>query len=310
MRPDSPTSVSAVIPAFNAGRWIGGAIESVLRQTRPPEEVVVVDDGSTDDTHAVVASFGSAVRYVRQSNAGVSAARNLGVAKSSGDMIAFLDADDEWLPRKLEVQVARLGSEPDALAAFMSMVRVDVASGRKTTLSYVLPNDLVAQLVLHSCVVGAPSSVLIRRTALDAVGGFDPDLSQCADLDMWIRLAAAGPVIVVEEPHVLYRWHEGNMSRSASLLEADTLRVLGKFFGNPKNDLRFGAIKRRAYANHYLTFSGSYLHAREWRECLRCLARAISLHPPHLLRALGTPLRAGRRLVGRLGSYPEGSLHV
>jgi glycosyltransferase involved in cell wall biosynthesis len=106
-------TVSALIPTYNAGHLVVRAIESVLAQSSPASEIVVVDDGSTDDTAERVAAFGESVRYVAQPNAGASAARNLGIASSRGEFVAFLDADDVWHPRKLEAQLEALARHPD-----------------------------------------------------------------------------------------------------------------------------------------------------------------------------------------------------
>src|SRR5947209_13220762 len=104
-------SVSVIIPTYNHGRFIADAIESVLAQTYPVSEIIVVDDGSTDETQEVVEKFGEKVRYIEQANAGVSAARNTGIENSDGDLVAFLDADDTWLPEKIEKQVAKFGAD-------------------------------------------------------------------------------------------------------------------------------------------------------------------------------------------------------
>lgn len=290
-------SVSVVIPAYNCARWLGSAVRSVLSQTVAPQEIIVVDDGSTDDTPSIVRALGPRVRYYPQRNSGVSVARNEGARVARGEFIAYLDADDEWFPSKLEVQLERLASKPEAIASFMSVIRVDETSGQEVTLKYRFSDDLVERLLLESCIVGHSSSVLIRRTALQDLGGFSKEFSQCADWDMWLRLADSGPVDVVEEALVLYRWHESNMSRNAGLLERDTLRVLDRFYGAAENAARFGALKERAYANHYLIFSGAYLHAGRLQDSVRCLTRALWLHPAHISRALGTPLRAVQRAL-------------
>lgn len=290
--------VSAVIPAFNAELWVSEAVRSVLDQTYRPLEVIVVDDGSADGTGDVVRAFGGAVRYIRQANGGVSRARNHGAAEARGEFIAFLDADDSWLPRKLEVQVGRIVDLPRAVASFMSSV--SVKAGTKIE----VPNlcrpeaDLVAGLLLHSCVVGNASSVMIRREVFTRTGGFDPALSQCADWDMWIRLAELGPVDVVSEPLVRVRSHERNMSSNVALLEADTLRLLEKFFAASEHLPRYGPLRRSVYCNQYLTLSGSYLHTGRLGASLRCLADAAAHDPVSAFRrALAVPFRALRRAV-------------
>ena len=131
-----PKSVSVVIPTYNYGRFIKTAIGSVLDQTRSPAEIVVVDDGSTDETAAVVAAFGKAVRYIRQDNAGVCAARNRGVSESTGELIAFLDADDTMEPSNLEKQVARFESDDEIGLVHCAMREFDRRDWRNDSSAY------------------------------------------------------------------------------------------------------------------------------------------------------------------------------
>ncbi len=290
--------VTAVIPAYNAKRWVGEAVRSVLAQTYRPVELIVVDDGSTDQTGDAVRAFGAAARYVRQENSGVSLARNLGASEGHGEFIAFLDADDAWAPHKVETQVRRLLERPTAVVSFMSSVFVNEGTGVETVNHCRPQPDLVAGLLLYSCIVGNASSVMVRRDAFSRIGGFDPAFSQCADWDMWIRLAELGPVDIVDEPLVRIRTHRRNMSRNVSLLEADTLRLLAKFFAAPQHFLQYGPIRPQVYCNQYLTLSGSYLHAGRLGASLRCLASAISHDAlSALLRALGTPTRVLGRAI-------------
>ncbi len=287
--------VSAVIPAYNAAGHLPAAIESVLTQTYAPVEVLVVDDGSSDDTPTVVSSFGERVRYVRQANQGVSVARNRGIAEAHGEFVALLDADDEWLPRKLESQIRRM-IETSATACFTDVLLVDERSSRDRISRCRLESDLVLGLLLYSCIVGPPSGLVARRGVFLEVGGFDPRFSQCADWDMWIRLAEKGRIEVVPEPLVRYRMHSTNMSRNVRLLELDTFRVLDEFFSSPDRVSRYGRYRSHIYSNHYVILSGSYLHYGDVASSVRCLAEAVVRYPPNLRRAFGLPFR----FVGRL----------
>ena len=124
-------TVSAVIPAYNAGKYVGRAIESVLAQTRKADEIIVVDDGSTDDTAEVVERFGDAVRFIRQENAGASFARNTGIEAATSDWIAFLDADDEWLPNKLKLQTEHLERNPNLVWTTGNYIRCYCSRDRR-----------------------------------------------------------------------------------------------------------------------------------------------------------------------------------
>lgn len=322
-------TVSVVIPAYNAARFLRETLQSVLAQTSAPLEVLVVDDGSTDDTARIAQSFGPPVRCLNQENQGLSRARNAGIRAARGDWIALLDADDLWLPRKLERQIERLrqhGIEQHDAArndeTRRDETRRDETAGQAvacfTLTEYVdrtghvlrrsaLPRfpDLVEALLLYSCIVGPPSAALLHRRTLEQIGLFDPRFSQCADWDMWLRLAEAGPVAYVAEPLVRYRVHETNMSHNIPLLEKDTFAVLDKFFAahvQPRHTqprhARYGRLKNHCYSNHWLIVAGSYLHAGRRRDSVRCLLRGLLCYPLNLTRPLGLPARwLQRRLL-------------
>lgn len=293
--------VSAVIPAYNAEPWIGETLRSVLAQSYPRIEVIAVDDGSRDRTEHVIRSFGERVRYVRQENGGVSRARNQGAAHARGEFLAFLDADDLWAPTKIARQVSRLQARPEAVASFTDCVYLDARTRRETpaTPSRLEP-DLVAGLLLHSCIVGNASTVMVRRTIFERLAGFDPAFSNNADWDLWIRLAELGPVDVLNEPLARYRVHSVSMSTDPAVLERDTLGVLAKFFSAPERANRYAPLRDRIYANQYLKLSGAHLHAGNLRASLTLLARATSHQPAALLRALGMPARAMARVARRV----------
>lgn len=287
-------TISVIIPAYNAAKFLRAAIESVLAQTLLPQEILVIDDGSKDETAAIAASFGGIVRCISQENRGLSGARNRGVEESGGELIALLDADDIWLPRKLELQVKQLRRHPKALACFTRTKSVD-GQGRVLKESTV-PRypDLVKALLLYSCVVGPPSSALMRRSTFDKVGLFDINFSQCHDWEMWLRITEAGSITYVDEALLLYLVHDSNMSRNIPLLERDTFAVLRKFFRlHPKG--KYARLKQKTYSNHWMIVSGSYLAAGNKRDSLRCLLRGILAYPPNLMRAAGLPLRRLQR---------------
>jgi glycosyltransferase involved in cell wall biosynthesis len=172
---------SVIIPAYNSAATLDLAIESAAAQTIPPAEIIVVDDGSTDDTAAVASRHSPLVRLIRQANAGAGAARNTGVRASSGEWIAFLDADDTWLPEKLERQLT-MTVDP----------AVGVIHARGPLARYPAPPYVTFEnLWEHNLIMC--SSVVVRRTAFEGVGGFDESLKTgCEDHNLWLRLAAAG----------------------------------------------------------------------------------------------------------------------
>ena len=224
----SRLSVSVVIPTYNYGRFLATAIDSALAQTYTPMEVIVVDDGSTDDTAAVVARYGDRIRVLRKPNGGLSSARNAGIALARGDLVALLDADDRWLPEKLERQVPYFVSDGRVGMVHTGSRIFDHGTGM--TLCEVFPQaSLDFHELMNCCAVSAPSTV-IRRKVFPHVGGFDQTLAEAEDWDMWIRIAAAGwKVTGCPEVLVEYRTHTSNMSRSNPLRHfRNCMKVLSK----------------------------------------------------------------------------------
>ena len=291
---DSAPLVSVVVPAFNAQPYVAAAVDSVLAQTLRDFELIVVDDGSSDGTPGALEAYGGALRCLRQENGGVSRARNHGIAESRGRFVAFLDADDAWGPSKLEKQVATLADRPGCRACYSA---VYLADQRLSVLSEQRSGDGVVEydslLVNGNIVTGSASSVICERALLDEVGGFDEDLSLCADWDLWVRLSARTTFAYVDEPLAMYRQSIGSMSRNPRLLEQDTLALLHKAFSGPSPP---GARTRaRAYGRQYRVLAGSHLQAGTYRDALRCFILSVRYDPRQALYGLALPSRALRR---------------
>ena len=290
--------VSVVIPAYNAERTLGAAVESVLAQTYRDFEVVVVDDGSRDGTYATAAGYGSPVRCIRTPNGGVSAARNRGLEEAGSELVAFLDADDLWRPMKLERQVELFDREPSVGIVTSSSLRLDEGGVEIRELHPARPYpDACAALLLRSQVLGNLSSPLLSRDLAISAGGFDTRFSQCADWDFFLRLSRRTEFGVLEDPLVLYRASAGNMSSDIGLLERDTFGVLDKFFAGDV-PARYARLKRRAYSNHWMILSGSYLHAGQHRAAVRCVVNGLRADPTNARAPLGLPVRWLRRWRG------------
>jgi glycosyltransferase involved in cell wall biosynthesis len=212
------TRASAIIPAFNAARFLGEAIDSVLGQSRPPFELIVVDDGSTDATAAVARRF-PAVRYVAQPHGGIAAARNRGVSAATGDCLAFLDADDRWTARKLEVQLAALAADPglDMLLGHCMEVRQGEWAARLDPA--VPPEDGVPGYLAGTC--------LVRRAAFERVGRFETALRAGEFIDWLLRARGRGLRIRMLPGVVLWRrLHDGNHGVTDRGSYSDYARVL------------------------------------------------------------------------------------
>jgi glycosyltransferase involved in cell wall biosynthesis len=293
--------VSVVIPAFNAARHLAAALQSALAQTTGEPELIVVDDGSSDGTAQVAAAFGPKVRLLRQENRGVAAARNRGLEAASGRWVALLDADDLWLPAKLERQLAALHGRSGSVC-YTAIAMVDEAGRALEDLDWrAEPAVSLETLLLRNGIAGGASSLLAERDALRAAGGFDPALSLCADWDLWIRLALRHSFVHVPEALTVYRRHGGNMSRSAALLERDTLQLLRKAFASQELPAAARRLEARAYGHNYAVLAGSYLHAGRRREAVRCARAAVARDWRQVPRIAGFPLRALRRRLRRPG---------
>lgn len=291
--------VSVIIPTYNAAHFLPQAVDSVRAQTFRDVEILVVDDGSTDNTETAILGLGSSVRYFRQPNAGVAVARNRGIAEARGRFVAFLDADDTWYPHKLERQLAALASRQGVYRACYTahtMVSSDLTSLGVHRSGNAAPG--LEGLLTRGNLVGTPSTVLAER-ALFQSGGFDPKLSQCADWDMWIRLAHLTEFLYIDEPLVYYRLHGDNMSRNIDVLEKDSLRVLEKGFAFPDLPPGLRATRRTALARNYTVLAGSYFHAHSYRNWFRCTLRALALDPRQVSYMLAFPARALRRTAGK-----------
>jgi glycosyltransferase involved in cell wall biosynthesis len=206
--------VSAVITAYNSEAYIAEAIQSILKQTRPVDEILVVDDGSSDNTGKIAAQYeSSGVRYLYQNNSGVSVARNLGIQTATGDFIAFLDADDIWLAEKNRLQTDYLASHPQVALVSGFAWWSDAKNGDRWLSGQIQKNmNILRREILVHNVIGNPSMAMARRSALIDVGMFDGNIRLCAEFDLWNRLAACFEVSVLPEPVIIYRWHSENLS--------------------------------------------------------------------------------------------------
>lgn len=220
--------ISVVIPCYNAAAYIVAALESVTAQGWPNLEVVVVNDGSTDGSSDRVTAFSGNVRLVQQPNRGIAAARNTGIVNASHEWLAFLDADDLWLPGKLAAQWHALQADPDAR---MSYTAWDVWTSSETYPSA----EYLASLSERATSPGAwagpsgwiypellldsevwTSTVLLHRSLVDEIGAFDPELDIGEDYDLWIRASQATRIVRVNRPFALYRMHPNSITKAAT----------------------------------------------------------------------------------------------
>lgn len=242
--------VTTIIPAYNAAAYVRETIESALAQTHRDQEVIVVDDGSTDGTWEILQSYGDAIQAVRQPNGGVGLARNQAARIARGEWLAFLDADDLWLPNKLERQLEEAGRTGAALIYtnrenFGSCETVSTVQSDAVTLH---AGDIFEPLLLGNFIT--LSSVMLSRQAFQAAGGFEEarHLAAVADWDLWCRVAATQTAAVCREPLTRYRRHPEGMSRSVDRMRQGLFATLERAFGLERAGRLPAAARRRAQA--------------------------------------------------------------
>ncbi len=221
------TLVSVIIPTYNRAALIGEAIESALRQTYSAREVIVVDDGSTDETLGVLARYGNAIHTVRTPNRGCAAARNAGVRLARGAHLAFVDSDDVAPPEKLAIQVPVLDADPDVGFVYGPSVAFGPELPAEVALQPVRPGSdgCVAEGIFLTTLIGF-DSVLLRREAVERAGGFDETLRHNEDTDLLLRVALDWKAVYVEVPTGRHRWHPGRKSRDEVALLRAVLRSM------------------------------------------------------------------------------------
>jgi glycosyltransferase involved in cell wall biosynthesis len=232
--------VSVIIPAFNAEKYISETIDSVLNQSFRSFEIIVVDDGSTDRTADIVRQFGNHVKYIRQENSGPSKARNTGIRHASGEYIAFLDADDLWTERKLELQVGFLESHSDVGMVFADMMVFNEERLLKESSLRTKGNHFYETLVAERDGFHDPflrliktnfiptGSVVLRKSCLEKVGLFDETLSSAEDRDMWMRISILCKIGFVPQVLMRRRVHNQNISKDLFKDVRSTIFVMKK----------------------------------------------------------------------------------
>jgi glycosyltransferase involved in cell wall biosynthesis len=281
LAPTDTPLVSVIIPVYNSAKYIQKAIDSVLDQTYSNYEIIVVDDGSTDETRQKLQSYRDKIRYVFQENQGSATARNTGIKLAKGDLVAFLDSDDFWsMPEKLDKQVACFQGNPDLGGINTGWKIVDGAGKHIKT---VQPWDKAPKLDLETwlkkkCVL--TSAMMFRRSWLEKIGGFDPELRQSHDVDLILRLSLAGcKTEWLKEETVCYRQHDSNTTKD-SLKQAKYLQaVLDKFFA--RNDLPESINQQeRQIRYHTLVWIAWYQYnAGNWDDMAKFLLKSLDFSP-------------------------------
>ncbi|MBV8055731.1 MAG: glycosyltransferase family 2 protein [Deltaproteobacteria bacterium] len=303
--------VSAIIPVFNGSATIRQAIDSVLEQSSCGLELIVVDDGSTDSTPAIVESYGARVQQIRQANAGPAAARNAGVRSASGEYLAFLDADDRWLPGMLDRAIMMLDSDPDCVMAYSNLSMVD-SEGRGLA-AYLISGEYAHAPSMEEILARMwpimPSAALIRRLAFDACRGFVEDFRGAGfeDAFLWLRLREQGHFRYIPEALAVWRfsWFPKPLKARPCRRDPETFaRLVRQRYGVDPSPLV--AARLRA-PRSILGYAGlRALQQGDRQSARRAFARALKLDPfraRNVFRFARTflPVRLAQSLSGRTG---------
>jgi glycosyltransferase involved in cell wall biosynthesis len=313
--------VSVVIPTYDRAGLLPRALDSVLAQDYPEFEVLVVDDGSTDGTAGVVAGYGDPrIRYLRQDrNRGVAAARNRGLREARGDLIAFLDSDDEWLARKLSLQVALFAGGSRRLGLVYTGVESVAGPGGRTVELPAHRGDLHAGMLLRNLIHGGGSNAMIRASVVATVGYFDETLPAIEDYDYWLRIARFYEIDFIDEP--LIRYHDQADPADGSGRLRRSLDFAANMEARRRFHARYGHEMRRAGVEHLFLLDSARRHLEspfgDAREARRLVLQALLARPgacvvyPWLLpgRIRRTLRPAVRRLRALLASRGRGGLH-
>jgi glycosyltransferase involved in cell wall biosynthesis len=277
--------ISVIIPAYNAEKTIRETIQSVLNQTHSDLEIIVINDGSTDNTLEQIDRLSDPrLTVFSYENAGANPSRNRGLAHVTGDYVSFLDADDLWTPDKLEAQLHALNHHPNAAVAYSWTNFIDESGKVLHSGSYVSASgNVLAELAVVNFLENG-SNPLIKKQAVVDVGGFDESLQACQDWDLWLRLAATHEFVAVSSPQILYRVSTGSVSSNVAKLEAACLKVIHRTFAQAPDSMRY--LKRYSLGNvyKYLTFKSlqKSLTRNDSLTVMRLLIQVITYDPKML----------------------------
>ena len=275
--------ISVIIPVFNGEKTIYKTIESLLKQTFSHLEILVIDDGSTDSTVEIVKSiFDSRLHIYSYPNAGISANRNRGLGKATGEYLSFIDADDLWASDKLEAQLNALLKHPQAALAYSWTDYIDMngnflKSGRRITET----GNVYSKLLMSNFLENG-SNPLIRSEVFNTIGGFDESLTVAEDWDMWLRISACYEFVLVPEVKIFYRVQVNSLSTNLVQMEIDSLQVIERAFTHPKaKSLQHLKKNSLALLYKYLTFKAIENHdeKQHWLKAAQFFWNCIRYNP-------------------------------
>lgn len=279
---DNIDLVSVIIPNYNQSQYVGSAINSVLNQTYTYYEIIVVDDGSTDNSREVLSKFDNKIRYIWQENKGLAGARNTGIQAARGEYIGLLDADDEWLPTYLEEMVSFADNNPESSVYYCRAQAMD-ADGKDLPQIFggpVLPPEQTRHALLRANFI-IPTTILMHRQAITQAGLFDQNLRSCEDWDLWLRLLPTHQIIGKNDILVKYRIHGTSLSTDPTAMQKATKLVVEKHFGQDDGMWNTWTLeKRRAYGGAYRYYVLTSIQKQsDWETGAKYLHKALQIDP-------------------------------
>ena len=284
--------ISVIIPNYNYAHYVGAAIESVMAQTYDNFELIVVDNGSTDNSKQVLEKFekkySPQLQVVFQDNRGQAGSRNRGIEESKGDLIAFLDADDVWMPNKLEEQI-KLFIDPIIGLVYSSywisdqnlnQIKIQDAKYRGDVL------NCFAHNLATGVVVGGESNAIIRRKCFDELGYFDTDLEESTGWDMYRRISSCYQIDYVDLPLMKYRIHGNNLHKTNEIMYQQLEIQARKLFEDPKCS-RIFHLRRKCYSQVHYGIASAHYKSKNFFGLFRHILLAITYHPFVIFKLLG-----------------------
>lgn len=270
--------VSVIIPNYNHTRFVRGAIHSALNQNYPRIEIIIVDDGSTDNSRDVVAEFGNKVRYIWQENQGLAGARNTGIRAARGEFVGLLDADDLWQPNFLDVMLSLADQHPEAVLYYCCAQGMDI-KGRDLPQIFggpPVPSDMLYQSLLRANFL-LPSTIMIRRSIALSAGLFDPVLRSCEDWDLWLRLLPEHTFVGTSACLVRYRLHDSSLTKDPAGMQKALRSVVEKHVGlEDGQSATWPKEKQRAYGGFYrYCLLSSIQYQNDWQAAAQNLYNAL-----------------------------------
>ena len=278
-------NVSVIVPTYNCATYLPDAIDSVLAQTFKDFEIIIVDDGSTDNTREVVKKYGLQIKYIYQENKGPSAARNLGIQSSNGQYIAFLDSDDIWLPQKLELQMNEFLKSPSTGLVTCGRYNIDSNGALQECLcdiSYISRTKALDLFLTKNILHGGNSQVVIKRECLDKVGLFDEELHVAEDWDLWLKICKQYDFKGLNKPLVKIRIRENSQSSYGDKNLKNELKYLDRIFADSVFKRRW-IIKRKAYSYRYFSASWAFYKSGDFEKAKHYILKSMCLYPFKLL---------------------------